>query len=65
MFIDAAAGGSDDWAMAVGGADISYTLELPGGRGGFVIDPEEIVNVGYETFEAVKVFMAYAASTVH
>ncbi|XP_063973544.1 carboxypeptidase B [Diachasmimorpha longicaudata] len=53
----AAAGGSDDWALAVAGVDLSYTIELPGGR----FDPpaDRIVPVGIETFEAFKIFHKY------
>ncbi|XP_011312944.1 carboxypeptidase B [Fopius arisanus] len=55
----AAAGGSDDWALAVAGVDLAYTIELPGGR----FDPpaSRIVPVGIETFQAFKVFQQYIA----
>ncbi|XP_033227491.1 carboxypeptidase B-like [Belonocnema kinseyi] len=55
----AAAGGSDDWVMAVGGADLSYTVELPGNS--FVIPARRIKPVGEETFEAIKVFGEYTS----
>ncbi|XP_058797648.1 carboxypeptidase B-like [Phymastichus coffea] len=55
----AASGGSDDWVMGVGGADLSYTVELPGGYFGFAPPPREIIPVGRETFEAIKVFAKY------
>ncbi|XP_015110096.1 carboxypeptidase B [Diachasma alloeum] len=57
----AAAGGSDDWALGVAGVDLSYTIELPGGR----FDPpaSRIVPVGIETFEAFKVFQQYVEET--
>ena len=49
-----AAGESDDYMLGVGGANLSYTIELPGkGKGDerFVPEPFEIVPVGAETFE--------------
>lgn len=60
-FTDAASGGSDDWAMADAGAELSYTIELPGGDYGFAPPPREIIPVGRETFEAIKVFAQYTA----
>lgn len=54
---DAAAGGSDDWMMGVAGADLSYTMELPGGR--FDPPPSRIASVGMETFEAFKIFQQF------
>lgn len=59
VIADAAAGGSDDYAMAVAGANLSYTIELPGGRYGFAPPPKEIEPVGRETFEAILVFAKY------
>ncbi|KAK0073735.1 hypothetical protein PV325_009324 [Microctonus aethiopoides] len=56
-FEDAAAGGSDDWMMGVAGADLSYTMELPGGR--FDPPPSRIASVGIETFEAFKIFQQF------
>ncbi|XP_033229172.1 carboxypeptidase B-like [Belonocnema kinseyi] len=53
-----AAGGSDDWAKAIGKADIAFTIELPGTS--FVIDPSLIKPIGLETFEAFRVFGVYA-----
>lgn len=47
--------------MAVGGADLSYTVELPGKS--FVTPRSQILPVGVETFEAIKVFGEYAAKT--
>lgn len=61
ILADPAAGGSDDWAMAVAGSNLAYTVELPGGSGGFVIDASQIGPVGKETFEAIKVFAKYTA----
>ncbi|KAJ8684202.1 hypothetical protein QAD02_019994, partial [Eretmocerus hayati] len=55
----AAAGGSDDWAMAIGKAELSYTIELPGGRYGFAPPPSEIIPVGQETFKAIQVIAQY------
>ncbi|XP_014297850.1 carboxypeptidase B [Microplitis demolitor] len=57
----AAAGGSDDWLMGVAGANLSYTVELPGGR--FDPPPSRIEFVGIETFEAFKVFQEYIEKT--
>ncbi|XP_034950230.1 carboxypeptidase B-like [Chelonus insularis] len=57
----AAAGGSDDWVMAVGKADLSYTIELPGGR--FDPPPSKINPIAVETFEAFKVFHEYVEKT--
>lgn len=45
--------------MAVGGADLSYTVELPGKS--FVTPTSQILPVGTETFEAIKIFGKYAA----
>lgn len=54
------AGGSDDWVKGVGGVDLSYTIELPGGgRDGFDLPAEYILPVCTETFEGVKVFHDY------
>ncbi|KAK0174949.1 hypothetical protein PV327_008737 [Microctonus hyperodae] len=53
----AAAGGSDDWMMGVAGADLSYTIELPGGR--FDPPPSRIASVGIETFEGFKIFQQF------
>lgn len=56
----AAAGASDDWVMGVGGVDLSYTLELPGGGSfGFDLPASEIQVVGQETFLAIRVFVEY------
>ncbi|XP_044004142.1 carboxypeptidase B-like isoform X2 [Aphidius gifuensis] len=57
VLLYAAAGGSDDWAMAVAGIELSYTIELPGGR--FDPLPNNIAKVGHETFEAFVVFQTY------
>ena len=51
---DAASGGSADWAMAVAGIELAYTIELPGGDFGFAAPPSEIIPVARETFEALK-----------
>ncbi|XP_012288601.2 carboxypeptidase B [Orussus abietinus] len=59
----AAAGGSDDWAMGVAGADVSYTIELPGGGiFGFNPPPNRILPVGIETFEAIKSIGSYVGT---
>ncbi|XP_014207739.1 carboxypeptidase B-like [Copidosoma floridanum] len=55
-----AAGGSDDWAQARGGVELAYTIELPSAAFGFAPPPKEIVPIGMETFEAIKVFIQYA-----
>lgn len=56
----AAAGGSDDWAKAVAGIQLSYTIELPGGgSSGFDLPPSKILKVVSETFEGVKVYQRY------
>ncbi|XP_001599161.2 carboxypeptidase B-like [Nasonia vitripennis] len=60
----AAAGGSDDWVMGVAGAELAYTVELPGGIHGFAPPPKEIVPVGRETFEAIKVFASFVDNKV-
>ncbi|XP_076235108.1 carboxypeptidase B [Calliopsis andreniformis] len=57
-----AAGGSDDWAMAKAGINLSYTYELPGGNSGFLLPPSEIKAVGTETFEAIKETHRYVIS---
>ncbi|XP_014212817.1 carboxypeptidase B-like [Copidosoma floridanum] len=53
-------GGSKDWALAVGGVDLTYTIELPSEKYGFFAPVSEIVPVGREVFEAIKVFAKYA-----
>ncbi|XP_023315913.1 carboxypeptidase B-like [Trichogramma pretiosum] len=55
----AAAGGSDDYVMAVGKVPLSYTIELPGGYFQFAPPPKYINFIGEETFEAIKVFANY------
>lgn len=53
----ATSGGSRDYAKAVGGIDLSYTIELPaGGDAGFNPDASEIVPVVTEIWEGIKVF---------
>ncbi|KAG7210207.1 hypothetical protein KM043_011761 [Ampulex compressa] len=54
-----ASGGSDDWAMDQGGADLSYTIELPGGSHGFLLPASQIRPVAAETFEAIKVIHSH------
>ncbi|XP_046737158.1 uncharacterized protein LOC124405932 [Diprion similis] len=56
----AAAGGSDDWVKGVGGVELAYTLELPGGGSyGFDLPASDIGVVGQETFLAIRVFLKY------
>lgn len=56
----AAAGGSDDWAKAVAGVELSYTIELPGGGLlGFDLPPWKILAVAKETWEGLKTFCKY------
>lgn len=62
MALDLAAGGSDDWALGTGGADLSYTIELPGMKYGFILPAKHILPVGYETFQGLKVFIDYVKS---
>ncbi|XP_015591347.1 carboxypeptidase B [Cephus cinctus] len=58
----AAAGGSDDWVKGIGGVELSYTIELPGGGWfGFDLPASRIIPVGAETFESIKVFGKYIA----
>ncbi|KAJ8922112.1 hypothetical protein NQ315_004046 [Exocentrus adspersus] len=53
-------GGSRDYAKAVGGIDLSYTIELPaGGNAGFNPDASEIIPVVTEIWEGIKVFYDY------
>jgi len=54
---DSAAGGSDDWAKAVAGVPLSYTIELPGGGSdGFNPPATSIVKTGRETLVGVLEF---------
>lgn len=56
----ATSGGSRDYAKAVGGIDLSYTIELPeGGDVGFNPDASEIVPVVTEIWEGIKIFYEY------
>ncbi|KAJ8950620.1 hypothetical protein NQ318_010819 [Aromia moschata] len=53
----AVAGGSRDYAYAVGEVDLTYTLELPaGGSSGFNPEESEILPVVTETWEGIKTF---------
>lgn len=55
-----AAGGSDDWIKAVGGVNLSYTIELPpGGSRGFNPLTSNIRGIAEEAFEGVRVYHAY------
>lgn len=56
----AAAGGSDDWVKGVGGVNLSYTIELPGGGSfGFDLPAARIAPVVYETFQGVKAYQSF------
>lgn len=56
----AAAGGSDDWVKGVGGVNLSYTIELPGGGNfGFDLPATRIDAVVKETFEGIKVYQSF------
>ncbi|XP_049786356.1 carboxypeptidase B-like [Schistocerca cancellata] len=58
----AAAGTSADWAKAVGGVALSYTLELPGGGdAGFDPPTSDIIGIVTPLFEAVRAFGQYVA----
>ncbi|XP_077290414.1 carboxypeptidase B-like [Arctopsyche grandis] len=57
-----AAGGSDDWAKAVGKIKYSYTIELSDtGRYGFILPANYIIKVAKESLAALRV-MASAAN---
>ena len=43
-----------DWALAVGGANLSYVIELPSED--FATNPKNINLIGLEMFRAFKVF---------
>ena len=54
--VDAAAGGSDDWAKGVAGIPYAYTLELQdNGYYGFVLPPSYIEPQGREIWAALRV----------
>ncbi len=55
LSLDAAAGGSDDWAKGVAGIKYAYTVELRDeGWSGFLLPPTEIQPQGEEMWEGVK-----------
>nr|XP_022916621.1 carboxypeptidase B-like [Onthophagus taurus] len=55
-----AAGCSDDWMKGAGGADLSYTLELPGGGSqGFDLPASRIYDVVIETFQGILAAYEY------
>ncbi|XP_033229018.1 uncharacterized protein LOC117180638 [Belonocnema kinseyi] len=56
----AAPGASMDWAIGVGGANLSYTIELPSHN--FMTSPENISVIGLEIFRALKIFAKYVVS---
>ncbi|KAJ8971239.1 hypothetical protein NQ314_000801 [Rhamnusium bicolor] len=56
----AAAGGSDDYAKAVAGIELSYTIELPGGgTAGFNPPATRILPIVQESWEGVKAYHHY------
>lgn len=58
---DPAAGASDDWAKGAAGIAKAYTIELQGGgRHGFDMPPDRILEVVTQLFEGFKVFAARA-----
>ncbi|GLG98650.1 Putative carboxypeptidase 3, partial [Gryllus bimaculatus] len=59
----AAAGGSDDWVKGVGGVDLSYTIELPGGGiYGFDLPASAISRTVSTFWPAVRVYGEYIAA---
>ena len=53
-YVDAASGGSDDWAHGVANIKYSYTIELRDtGDHGFVLPKEQIIPTGEETMLAL------------
>uniref|UniRef100_A0A6M2DYF7 Putative peptidase m14 carboxypeptidase subfamily protein n=1 Tax=Xenopsylla cheopis TaxID=163159 RepID=A0A6M2DYF7_XENCH len=59
-----AAGGSDDFALAVAGIELSLTFELPPrapGPAGFLLPPEKIISVCNETMVGVREFGFFLA----
>ena len=60
FILDAAAGGSDDWAKGAVGIKYSYTVELRRpwwegrGFGGFILDTNEIRPQGQEFWAALR-----------
>ena len=56
-WIDAAAGGADDWAKGSAKIKYTYTVELrDDGRYGFVLPARYIIPTGQETWSAMKAF---------
>ncbi|KAJ8932659.1 hypothetical protein NQ314_014536 [Rhamnusium bicolor] len=59
-----AAGISVDWARAVAGINLSYTIELPGGGdSGFDPPPTRITPIVLETWEGFKALHGYIQDT--
>ncbi|GMS99736.1 hypothetical protein PENTCL1PPCAC_21911 [Pristionchus entomophagus] len=59
-------GGSDDWAKAKGGAKYVYLIELRPGEevwDGFVLDARQLIPMGKETWEGIKVVIGAVYST--
>lgn len=50
---DLTSGASDDWAKLKTGIKFVYLIELR--RGGFIVNPNQIIPTGRETWEGVKV----------
>ncbi|XP_066149004.1 carboxypeptidase B-like [Euwallacea fornicatus] len=61
IFLYAAAGAADDWAMGEAGIELSYTVELPAGDAphSFMIPARQILPVVQETFEGIRIFHQY------
>ena len=56
MFLDPAAGASDDWYKGVLKSRFAYTYELRDtGRHGFILPESEIIPSGEELWEAQRV----------
>lgn len=53
-----------DYAMALGGVDLDFTIELPNPEYGFKAPQSEIKPVGEEFFGALKVFARYVKGEV-
>ncbi|XP_049829445.1 carboxypeptidase B-like isoform X2 [Schistocerca gregaria] len=62
VILGASAGSSDDWTKALGGVELAYTIELPGG-GSLGFDPpaSEIIGIVAPFFEAIRVFGQYVS----
>ncbi|KAA0202546.1 hypothetical protein HAZT_HAZT008818 [Hyalella azteca] len=57
-----AAGGSDDWALGVGGSEYAYTIELRDeGQYGFRLPESLIIPTAEETWAGFKVVAQFIA----